>query len=57
MKKLLSLVMAVVMLFTCIPAFAEMQAPVAAEPERQNVEEARAPRSFMDGIPAYMRRK
>jgi len=34
-----------------------MQAPVAAEPERAPVEEARAPRSFMDGIPAYMRRK
>ncbi len=27
------------------------------EQERPNVEEQRAPRSFMDGIPAYMRRK
>jgi len=38
-------------------AMPEMQAPVAAEPERVQAEEARAPRSFMDGIPAYMRRK
>jgi hypothetical protein len=38
-------------------AMPEMQAPVAAEPEHPQVEEARAPRSFMDGIPAYMRRK
>jgi len=38
-------------------AMPEMQAPVAAEPERPQAEEARAPRSFMDGIPAYMRRK
>ena len=28
-----------------------------AEPERAPAEEQRAPRSFMDGIPAYMRRK
>ena len=33
----------------------DMPAP-AGEPERQ-MEEQRAPRSFMDGIPAYMRRK
>lgn len=31
------------------------QSAPAAEPERR--EEARSPRSFMDGIPAYMRRK
>ena len=31
--------------------------PQAAEPERHQAEEQRAPRSFMDGIPAYMRRK
>ena len=31
--------------------------PQAAEPERPQAEEQRAPRSFMDGIPAYMRRK
>ncbi|MBQ2707623.1 MAG: cell division protein FtsZ, partial [Clostridia bacterium] len=36
-------------------AMPDMPAP-AAEPERQ-AEEQRAPRSFMDGIPAYMRRK
>lgn len=28
-----------------------------AEPERPQAEDQRAPRSFMDGIPAYMRRK
>jgi len=36
-------------------AMPEMPAP-AAQPEIQQ-EEPRAPRSFMDGIPAYMRRK
>ena len=37
-------------------AMPEMPAAPVAEPERQ-AEEPRAPRSFMDGIPAYMRRK
>jgi len=37
-------------------AMPEMPAAPAAEQERP-AEEARAPRSFMDGIPAYMRRK
>lgn len=37
-------------------AMPDMSAP-AAEPERAPAEEQRAPRSFMDGIPAYMRRK
>ena len=36
-------------------AMPDVPAP-AAEPDRQ-AEEPRAPRSFMDGIPAYMRRK
>ncbi len=31
--------------------------PQTAEPERAPADEQRAPRSFMDGIPAYMRRK
>ena len=34
----------------------EMSAPTAP-PEQERKEEARSPRSFMDGIPAYMRRK
>ncbi len=34
----------------------EMSAPVAP-PEQERKEDARSPRSFMDGIPAYMRRK
>ena len=38
-------------------AMPEMTPPPAAEPERAPIEEQRAPRSFMDGIPAYMRRK
>jgi len=29
----------------------------AAAPVQEKQEEARGPRSFMDGIPAYMRRK
>ena len=37
-------------------AMPDMPAAPAAEPERP-AEEQRAPRSFMDGIPAYMRRK
>ena len=37
-------------------AMPDMPAPTA-EPERPQAEEQRAPRSFMDGIPAYMRRK
>ena len=38
-------------------AMQEMPAAPVQEPERQAAEEPRAPRSFMDGIPAYMRRK
>ena len=38
-------------------AMPEMPAQPAAEPMQAPVEEQRAPRSFMDGIPAYMRRK
>ena len=34
----------------------EMSAP-AAQPEQERKEDTRSPRSFMDGIPAYMRRK
>lgn len=37
-------------------AMPDMPSP-AAEPDRAPAEEQRAPRSFMDGIPAYMRRK
>ncbi len=38
-------------------AMPEMPAQPMQEPERAAAEEPRAPRSFMDGIPAYMRRK
>jgi len=38
-------------------AMPEMQEPIAPPMEQPQMEETRAPRSFMDGIPAYMRRK
>ncbi|MGN0991656.1 MAG: cell division protein FtsZ [Candidatus Ventricola sp.] len=38
-------------------AMPDMPVAPTAEPERPQAEDARAPRSFMDGIPAYMRRK
>ena len=48
---------------TAAPAGGQRVSPFAAAPqeapvqERPAVQEERAPRSFMDGIPAYMRRK
>ena len=40
-----------------VSPFAAMPETPAAAPVQERQEEARGPRSFMDGIPAYMRRK
>ena len=40
-----------------VSPFAAMQQEAPVQPMQQEVVEEQRPRSFMDGIPAYMRRK